>query len=96
MNSFNIPDEDIPRLLEQHREWGDVKVPLSLQEGLTEDQERDLRIILEDRRVTDLSAQYWMKMRRGLTDKEKWEKFLKEDHPKSDNWDDYPIGPVSK
>ncbi len=63
MNPFKIPDEDIPKLLRQHREWGDVTVPQSLKSGLTQEQERDLKIILEDRRVTDLSAHYWMKLR---------------------------------
>lgn len=63
MSHFEIPDEDIPKLIEQNRKWGPVTLPASLQEGLTPDQERDLRIILEDRRVTNLSAQYWMKIR---------------------------------
>jgi hypothetical protein len=63
MSPFEIPDEDIPKIIKQNREWGYVKVPESLSNGLTPDQERDLRIILIDRRVTDLSAQYWMKMR---------------------------------
>lgn len=63
MNAFQIPDDHLILLVLQNRVWGPVKVPESLQKGLTNEQERDLKIILEDRRVTDLSAQYWMKLR---------------------------------
>ena len=59
---FNIPDSDLFKLFTQNREWGPIKCPESLQSGLTLEQERDLKIILEDRRVTDLSAHYWMKL----------------------------------
>lgn len=62
MNKYHIPDDRIVDLLKQHHEWGSVNVPESLTTGLTPDQERDLKIILEDRRVTNLSAQFWMKM----------------------------------
>lgn len=63
MNAFEIPDEHLLLLLKQNKEWGKVTIPESLQTGLTPEQERDLRIICEDRRVTDLSAHYWMKLR---------------------------------
>jgi hypothetical protein len=51
------------------RKWGPIKVPESLKSGLTPDQERDLRIIVEDRRVTDLSADYWMNEARNVQQK---------------------------
>jgi hypothetical protein len=63
---FDIPEGRLCALLQQHKEWGPVKLPVSLQNGLTPDQERDLMLILEDRRVTDLSAQFWQK--RNLID----------------------------
>jgi hypothetical protein len=83
MNKYHIPDEDIPKLVKQHRDWGMVTVPESLTTGLTPEQEQDLKIILEDRRVTDLSAQYWMKLRRDDIQKlekevEKLRSFYKE------------------
>lgn len=62
--TFDLSEEELKKVWEQHRIWGPVKVPASLQTGLTPEQERDLRIVLEDRRVTDLSAQYWMKLRK--------------------------------
>lgn len=48
--------------------WGPLRVPESLQPILNgvagPDAARDLRIVLEDRRVTDLSADFWMKKAR--------------------------------
>jgi hypothetical protein len=60
---MNLTDEQIERILLRNAQWGPIKVPESLKELYIEasDAGRDFRIIVEDRRVTDLSADYWMK-----------------------------------
>lgn len=60
---FILPEEALLAVIKQHNEWGPIKIPVALQD-LKGEQLEALKMVLEDRRVTDLSAHYWMKLRK--------------------------------
>jgi hypothetical protein len=56
-------EKELRKFQERNTHWGPSVVPESLKALYAEqsDAGRDFRLIIEDRRVTDLSADYWMK-----------------------------------
>lgn len=63
---LRVAFDELERLTMRNNQWGPIKVPESLKALYEEssDAGRDFRIICEDRRVTDLSADYWMRQSR--------------------------------
>src|SRR4051812_46477076 len=61
-------NKELLKIQERHCHWGPSKVPDSLEKLYLEDSPagRDFRLIIEDRRVTDLSADYHMKRGKSL------------------------------